>query len=371
MSMTQKINFSDPALSSIEEKVVGGERLSFNDGVTLFRSFDLLGIGYLANIVREKLNDNKAYYIYNRHINYTNICENRCRFCAFGRDKGESGAFTLGLDEVLDKALPATNEPITEFHIVGGLNPDLPFSYYLDMLRRLKKLFPHIHLQAFTAVEIDYFSRISGLSLEDTFKELIAAGLGSLPGGGAEVFSPRIRQVLCPKKISGEKWLEVMQAAHKLGIKSNATMLYGHIETPEERVDHLIKLRGLQDKTGGFMTFIPLAFHPKNTQLTQLPPTTGFLDLKTLAISRLMLDNFPHIKAFWIMLGLKLAQLSLSFGVDDLDGTVMEEKITHAAGAQTAQGISRQELIQMIKEAGCIPIERDTVYNLIPKTSSS
>ena len=368
--MSTEINFSDAALKTMEEKIRAGERLSFADGLTLFKSHDLLGIGYLANIVRERFNDNRTYFIYNRHINYSNTCENRCYFCAFSRDRAEPGAFTLSLAEVLEKASQVAKEPITEFHIVGGLNPDLPFSYYLDMLRELKKLYPQVHLQAFTAVEVDYFSRIAGLSLEDTLKELATAGLGSLPGGGAEVFSPRVRQALCPKKISGERWLEVMQAAHHLGIKSNATMLYGHIETPEERIDHLMKLRELQDKTQGFMTFIPLAFHPQNTQLAHLPPTTGFLDLKTLAISRLMLDNFPHIKAFWIMLGLKLAQLSLSFGVDDLDGTVIEEKITHAAGAQTAQGVSQQELIQVIEEAGRIPVERDTVYNLIPKTSS-
>jgi aminodeoxyfutalosine synthase len=363
--MSENFNFSDPDLLKIKEKVLKGERLSFDDGLILHRSYDLLGIGYLANMVREKLNDNRAYYIYNRHINYTNICENRCKFCAFSKDPDEPGAFSLSIDEIVEKAMEVSQEPVTEFHIVGGLNPKLPFSYYLDMLRQLKELFPQVHLQAFTAVEIDYFSRISGLSLEATLKELMAAGLGSLPGGGAEVFSPRVREALCPKKISGKRWLEVMEIAHQLGIKSNATMLYGHIETPEEQIDHLIKLRELQDKTQGFMSFIPLAFHPHNTQLAHMVTTTGFKDLKTLAISRLMLDNFPHIKAFWIMLGLKLAQLCLSFGVDDIDGTVMEEKITHAAGAQTAQGISRQELIQLIEEAGRIPVERDTVYNIL------
>jgi len=363
--MAEEFPFADPRLNRIEEKIKDQERLSFEDGLILQQSKDLLGIGYLANLVRERMNGNRAYYVYNRHINYTNICENRCRFCAFSCDPHDPRAFTLTVDQVLEKALEVRNEPITEFHIVGGLNPELPFSYYLDLLRVLKSHFPQVHLQAFTAVEIDYLARLTGMSLEETLKELMAAGLGSLPGGGAEIFSSRVRGTLCPRKISAERWLEVMETAHRLGLKSNATMLYGHIETPEEQLDHLIRLRELQDRTHGFMSFIPLAFHPRHTQLDHLPGTTGFKDLKILAISRLMLDNFPHIKAFWIMLGLKLAQLSLSFGVDDLDGTVMEEKITHAAGAQTAEGVSRQELIYLIREAGRVPVERDTIYNQI------
>ena len=261
---------------------------------------------------------------------------------------------------------------MSEFHIVGGLHPDLPFQYYLDMLNSLKNKYPDVHIQGFTAVEIEYLARMAGLSIKDILIRLREAGLGSLPGGGAEVFAERVRKKICPEKISGEKWLNVHKTAHQIGMRSNATMLYGHIETVEERVDHLIKLRGLQDETNGFMSFIPLAFHPKNTELDSISlspsgvigeKTTGNLDLRVLAIARLMLDNFPHIKAFWIMVGPKLAQISLSFGVDDIDGTVVEEKITHSAGAETEQSLTKNELIRMIKEAGRIPVERDTLYN--------
>jgi len=358
-------------LKKIEEKVNNNQRLSFEDGVALFNSPDLLTIGYLANIVRERKNGDKAYFISNRHINHTNICVNRCRFCAFSKDSGEDGAYTMSVEDVLSSA-GEHSRGVSEFHIVGGLHPDLPFQYYLDMLSSLKNKYPDIHIQGFTAVEIEYLSRMAGLSIKDTLIKLRDAGLGSLPGGGAEVFAERVRKKICPEKISGEEWLNVHKTAHQIGMRSNATMLYGHIETIEERVDHLIKLRELQDETNGFMSFIPLAFHPKNTELDSISlspsgvigeKTTGNLDLRVLAIARLMLDNFPHIKAFWIMVGPKLAQISLSFGVDDIDGTVVEEKITHSAGAETEQSLTKNELIRMIKEAGRIPVERDTLYN--------
>ena len=358
--------FADPDLAPLYEKVINQERLDRKDGLTLYRSSDLLGVGYLANLVRRRLHGNKAYYIYNQHLNYSNICINGCKFCAFGKKAGEPGAYEMTMEEILARIRERLHEPITEIHIVGGLHPDLPFSYYLDMLTGIKALRPRVHLQAFTAVEIAHLAEIAGLSIADTFAALKEAGLGSLPGGGAEVFSPRIRGDLCPTKLSPEGWLEVCQTAHRSGLNTNATMLYGHLETLEERVDHLIHLREAQDETGGFLTFIPLAFHPKHTQLKDLGETTGFDDLKNLAVARLMLDNFPHIKAFWVMIGPKLAQLSLAFGADDIDGTVMEERITHMAGAQTPQGLSRPQLLHMIREAGCEPVERDTLYNVIP-----
>ncbi len=355
----------DGNLSDIFEKILVGERLSREDGIRLYQSDDLLQIGCLADLVKQRKTGNYVYFINNRHINPTNICINRCKFCAFSRDKKDLDAYTMSLDEIMEAALESAPSGITELHIVGGLHPDLPFTFYLEMVKGLRKALPHVHIQAFTAVEIDYFSRISGLSTEGVLRQLKDVGLGSLPGGGAEIFSERARKKAWKKKISGSRWLEIMRTAHKLGVKSNATMLYGHIETIEERVDHLIRLRSLQDETGGFQAFIPLAFHPKNTELSRLSFTTGRDDLKTLAIARLMLDNFDHIKAFWIMIGIKLAQISLAFGVDDIDGTIVEEKITHAAGAETPEAISKSALIKSIKDAGRTPVERDTVYNIL------
>lgn len=352
----------DPHLLPVAEMVRAGQRLSFEEGVTLFRSRDLLGVGYLANIVQDRMNGNRTYFICNRHVNYTNICINRCRFCAFGKEAGAPGAYTMDIEEVLARAAQPLETRVREFHIVGGAHPELPFSYYLEMLRSLRDRFPDVHLQAFTAVEIGHMADRAGLSVSEVLRQLQEAGLGSLPGGGAEVFSPRVRGELCPEKMSGTRWLEVMRAAHRQGIRSNATMLYGHVETIEERIDHLLKLRELQDETGGFQSFIPLAFHPQNTRLAHLPGPTGQDDLKMLAVSRLLLDNFSHIKAFWIMLGMKVAQLSLFFGVDDLDGTVVEEKITHAAGARTAERVARDELVRLIREAGRIPGEESTAW---------
>lgn len=351
----------------ILQKAGHGERLSFDDGIRLFRSNDILHIGHMANIVRERKNGNRAYYITNRHINYSNICKNRCKFCAFSRDKEEAGSYEMALEEIMEKAMAAVEEGATELHIVGGLHPDIPFDFYVKMLREIHESCPDVHIQAFTAVEIEHLSQIARLSVRQTLKVLKEAGLGSLPGGGAEVFSPKIREQLCPEKLSGEGWLQVMRDAHALGLRSNATMLYGHVETPEDRISHLMKLRELQDETGGFLAFIPLAFHPKNTELSNSSGTTAMLDLKVISISRLMLDNFDHIKAYWIMLGIKLSQVSLSFGVDDIDGTVQEEKITHAAGAETPEALSVREIIKLIKEAGREPVERDTLYNPIKR----
>jgi len=357
--------FQDPDLRSIYDKVTAKVRLDREDGLALFESADLLGVGALAQVVRQRLHGHRAFYIYNQHINYSNICINGCKFCAFSRKAGEPGAYEMSLEEIFAKIEARRHEPITEIHIVGGCHPDLPFSFYLEMLRGIKRLRPAVHLQAFTAVEVAHLSDRAGLNVADTLLALKEAGLGSLPGGGAEVFSPRIRQNLCPEKLSPEGWLGVAQTAHRLGLNSNATMLYGHLETLEERVDHLIRLRQAQDETHGFLAFIPLAFHPQNTGLSELSGPSAIDDLKTLAVSRLLLDNIPHLKAFWVMLGPKLAQISLCFGVDDVDGTVMEERITHMAGAQTPQGLTRAQLRGLIREAGCEPVERDTLYRMV------
>ncbi|MCF6156968.1 MAG: aminofutalosine synthase MqnE [wastewater metagenome] len=349
----------------ILKKAEQGERLNFEDGVRLFQSDDILHIGHVANTIRERKNGNNAYYIINRHINYSNVCKNRCKFCAFGRDQEEAGAYVMDRKEILEKAIAAVEEGATELHIVGGLHPELPFNFYVNIIREIHETCPEVHIKAFTAVEIEHLSHRAQLSVRETLKILKEAGLGSLPGGGAEIFSLKVREQLCPEKLSGEGWLRVMREAHNQGLRSNATMLYGHIETPGDRVNHLIALRELQDETGGFMAFIPLAFHPKNTGLSNRFSTTAMLDLKVISISRLLLDNFDHIKAYWIMLGTKLSQVSLSFGVDDIDGTIQEEKITHAAGAETPEALSVHEIRRLIQEAGRDPRERDTLYSPI------
>lgn len=362
----EKLLRSSP-LYDILKKVELGERLSFEDGVRLFRSNDILHIGHAANIVRERKNGNKTFYIVNCHINYSNICKNHCKFCAFGKDKEEAGSYAMDMEEILEKAVTAAEKGVTELHIVGGLHPDLPFDFYVEMVHKIHEVCPDVHIQGFTAVEIDHLSQRAKLPIRQTLKILKEAGLGSLPGGGAEIFSQNVREHLCPEKLSGEGWLQIMGEAHAQGLRSNATMLYGHIETPEDRVHHLVRLRDLQDETGGFMSFIPLAFHPKNTELASHSGTTAVLDLKVISISRLMLDNFEHIKAFWVMLGIKLSQISLHFGVDDIDGTVQEEKITHAAGAETPQVLSIHEITRLIAETGREPVERDTLYNTVKR----
>jgi aminodeoxyfutalosine synthase len=348
----------------IKDKILSSRRLTRADGIALFKSNDLLSLGRMAAHVAERKNGKRVHFVQNMHINPTNICINRCKFCAFSRSKGEPGAYEMSIDDILNKARHA-GKGVREFHIVSGLHPDLPFAWYLEMLGALKIEFPKIHLKAFTAVEIDYLQKLSGLSVTETLKQLRDAGLDSLPGGGAEIFNATVRNTLCAEKISGDRWLEVIEAAHEIGLKSNATMLYGHIENYEHRIDHLLKLRGLQDRTGGFQAFIPLSFHSLNTEIRKSAYTTGFDDLKTLAISRLMLDNFDHIKAYWVMLGEKIAQVSLNFGVDDLDGTVVEEKITKAAGGTTDGSMTRDEIVHLIQQADRTPVERDTVYNVV------
>ncbi|SFR10046.1 aminofutalosine synthase MqnE [Desulfoscipio geothermicus] len=354
-------------LENIAAKVAAGERLTREDGVKLYQSNDLLAIGKMADLVRKRKNGTNTFFIVNRHINHTNVCINRCKLCAFGRDANAPGAYTMSLDEIEAKARASANSGISEIHIVGGLNPELKLDYYVDMLQRVRRVLPGVVIQSFTAVEIDYLAQLHGMTHHAVLRALQEAGLDSLPGGGAEIFAPRVREIICSKKINGDKWLAVHRAAHELGMRTNATMLYGHVETIEERVDHLLRLRELQDRTGGFLTFIPLAFHPKNTALEPmgLAGTTGYDDLKTLAVARLLLDNFDHIKAFWVMVGPKMAQVSLSFGVDDLDGTVVEEKIAHDAGAETGQSMAKSELVRMIKNAGFCPVQRDTLYNVV------
>ncbi len=366
--LSKQLILEDKRLEPIAAKVMAGERLTYDDGIALYRSHDLLAIGWLANHVREQKNGNVCYFNINRHINPTNVCVAHCRLCAFGRDPDAPGAYTYAVDEAVQRAASGYDESVTEFHIVGGLHPTLTFDYYLDLLRALKQRFPQVHLKAFTMVEVAYLAKIAKLSNRDTLLKLKEAGLDSHPGGGAEIFHPRVRKVICDHKISGEMWLRIARTAHELGLHSNATMLYGHIETEEERVDHLLKLRALQDETRGFVCFIPLAFHPANTALSHLPPTTGMLDLKNIAVSRLLLDNFPHIKAYWIMLTPPIAQVALRFGADDIDGTVVEEKIYHDAGAQTPQSLRRSQLLRLIREAGREPVERDTLYRAVTRT---
>lgn len=352
-------------LGHILEKVNAGGRLNLDEGRQLYNSNDILALGYLANIVRNRMNGDNTYFIYNQHINYSNICSNLCKFCAFGREKDSELAYEMSVEEVKQKVRDRLDEPITEVHMVGGIHPDLPFDYYLQLLRGIKEVKPSVHIQAFTCVEIAHLAGLAGKSVSETLQLLMDAGLGSLPGGGAEVFSPRIREATCEKKLPGTEWLEISKTAHRQGLHTNATMLYGHIETIEERLEHLQALRDAQDETKGFLAFIPLSFHPKNTAMSELSKTTGVDDLKNVAVARLFLDNFPHIKAYWVMIGPQMAQIALSFGADDMDGTVKEEVITHMAGAETDQAIGSTTLVRLIKQAGRIPVQRDTLYNVI------
>jgi aminodeoxyfutalosine synthase len=371
VGMAHDFQTDDARLRRIHEKVLARERLNPEEALTLYRAGDILAVGWLANHVRERMHGNHTYFNVNRHINPTNVCVAACRLCAFGRTKDAPGAYTMALEEAWQTAASGYSEAVTEFHIVGGLHPDLPFEYFLDLVRGLKERFPQVHIKAFTMVEVAYLARRAKLSIRETLEQLKAAGVDSLPGGGAEIFADRIRHIICDHKIDGDQWLETARMAHQLGMRSNATMLYGHIEGDEDRVDHLLKLRALQDETGGFQTFIPLAFHPANTPLEHLPTTTGLNDIRQIAVSRLVLDNFAHIKAYWQMLSPKIAQISLRFGADDLDGTVIEEKIYHDAGATTPQGLRREELVRLIREAGREPVERDTLYRPVVRTETS
>lgn len=350
-------------IAGLKKKIQAGVRISDAEALALFDSHDLLAIGELAAQANQIKNADKVYFNVNRHINYTNLCVNRCTFCAFSKGVEDEGCYTLALNDILEKASEAAAAGATEIHMVGGLHPDLPFDFYLEMLAALKADSPELHIKAFTAVELDYFSKLTSQSIEQVLQELQVAGLESMPGGGAEIFSKPVRDIICPEKISGERWLEIIEQVHNSGLKSNATMLFGHVEKYADRVDHLARLRALQDKTGGFQAFIPLPFQPDNTRVPGAHGVSGIDALKTLAISRIYLDNFQHIKAYWVMLGLKTAQVALSFGVNDIDGTVIEEKIGHEAGAESPQALSRDELLNLIRVAGKKPVERDTLYN--------
>ncbi|MGB2627347.1 MAG: aminofutalosine synthase MqnE [Candidatus Acidiferrum sp.] len=363
-----ELTITDAKLRPIADKVLAGERLPFDDGVTLYKTPDLLAVGWLANYLREKRHGDVTYYNVNRHINPTNICVAHCKLCAFGRDPDSPGAYAFTLEEMYERAAKGVREGATEFHIVGGLHPDLPFEFFLELIRGLKARHPHVHLKAFTMVEVHYFARITRITVDQTLAKMKEAGVDSCPGGGAEVFHPRVRRLICDHKVSGQMWLNMAKKAHRIGLRSNATMLYGHVETMEERVDHLVKLREAQDDTHGFVAFIPLAFHPDNTPLSHIPKPTGYDDLRNIAVSRLMLDNFDHIKAYWVMLTPSIAQIALRFGANDMDGTVVEEKIYHDAGAHTAEFTPRSELERLIRAAGRIPVERDTLYNKIDRS---
>ncbi len=349
-------------LAAIEKKIGSGKRITEKDALALFASDDIFTLGELASSALRKLNPKEfVYYVRNFHVNPTNICVNRCRFCAFSRSKGEEGAYELTIEEIIRKLRGAPG--FDEVHIVGGLHPDWPFRHYLDLLKAVKKEFPQAGIKAFTAAEVDYMARISALPLKEVLIALKESGLDLMPGGGAEIFHPEVRNSLCPEKLSGDRWLAVMRAAHKAGIKTNATMLYGHIENYRHRVSHLKKIRDLQDETGGFLAFIPLPYQPM-TEIGGESPS-GIEDLKCIAASRLFLDNIAHIKAYWVMLGEKLSQVALLFGADDLEGTVMEEKIAHMAGAKTKQGLTEDELRHIINRAEKIPARRDSFYRTI------
>ena len=352
----------DPSLRPVAAKLALGQRLDLADGLALMASQDLIGLGALAHAARLAKNGRQAYYVVNRHVNYSNVCVNHCAFCAFWREAGQEGAYTLTPEQAAAQAGAGGDLALAELHVVGSCHPDLPWDYYPSLLEALGQAQPGAALKAFTAVEIDHLARVAGLEVDQVLARLQEAGLVAMPGGGAEVFSPRVRAALCPRKISGARWLEVSAAAHARGIPTNATLLYGHMETAQERVEHLLALRDQQDQSQGFNAFIPLAFHPGNTRLSHLPSTTALDDLRVIATSRLLLDNFPHIKAYWVMLGPKLAQAALNFGADDLDGTIVEERITHSAGATTAPGLTEEELRAMILAAGFTPVRRDCFY---------
>jgi aminodeoxyfutalosine synthase len=354
----------DAALDRIREKVLSGRRLGFEDGVALYRTHDLLGLGQLANHVREQRHGDAAYFVWNTHVNHTNVCVATCDFCAFAAKPGDERGYTMSIDDVC-RNVAGLHPSVREVHIVGGLHAGLPFSYFTDMMRAIKAVRPQIHIKAFTAVEVFFFHRLYRMSVEDVLSRLKEAGLDSMPGGGAEIFAKETRDKIIKGKADAAQWLDVMRKAHRLGIPTNATMLYGHVESVEDRVDHLLRLRELQDETGGFVTFIPLAFQPWEAPAMKLPETTGFDDLKAIAVARLLLDNFPHIKSYWIMITPRLAQVGLSFGADDIDGTVTEEKIAHDAGASTPQLMTVHDLVRLVREAGRRPVERDTVFNVV------
>jgi aminodeoxyfutalosine synthase len=363
--------FDDVGIGSIHRKISAGQRLTLADGEQLFACPDVLAVGALAHMVRRQRHGKITYYVVNQHLNYSNICINGCRFCAFGKPLGDPQTFQFSLEDVRRKVSERLDDSITEIHMVGGCHPSLPLQYYEELLQEIKRLRPGTWVKAFTAVEIAHMAKLENLSTDVVLRRLKAAGLDMLPGGGAEIFSPRVRSLLCPEKLSGGEWLAVMREAHEMGLRSNATMLYGHVESTRERLEHLIALRRLQDDTGGFVCFIPLPFQSGKTAIVPRTASTAVDDLKTMAVSRLMLDNFPHVKAYWIMLTLKLAQVALHFGADDLDGTVIEEKIGHMAGASSEPFLTRDELEHAIRSAGFDPVERNCFFEPVGAASQA
>jgi aminodeoxyfutalosine synthase len=355
-------------MAEVRDKVEAGWRLSFDDGLFLDREADLFTLGELANHVRERKNGNVTYYNVNEHLNPTNVCVYRCTFCAFRADLKSARGYVMTDDQIVQRAREAHERGCTELHIVGGLHHQMPYEWYRDIIRLIHDAYPDLHLKAWTAVEWDWFSRLTGRPTRELLAEMKEMGLGSLPGGGAEIFHPEVRSKICEHKADAEEWLRIHREAHELGLRSNATMLFGHIEKSEHRIDHLVRLRQLQDQTRGFQTFIPLAFHPENTRLSHIAKPSGLTDLRVMALSRLMLDNFPHIKAYWVMLGIQTAQVALSYGADDLDGTVVHEKIYHDAGSDSPQELSIAQIRRLIEEGGRTPVERDTLYHEVIRT---
>ncbi len=362
-SARTRASLVDDRLDDIRAKVEAGQRLTGEEGVRLFYARDVKPVFEMANLVRERKNGNKAYYVINMHLNYSNVCVDTCMFCAFGKRPGEAGAYAMDMDEILERASYLKDCGPAEVHIVGGLHPDLPYHFYMDQVRNIKARYPNLHIKAYTAVEIAYFAQLAGKSIRDVLSDMKEAGVESIPGGGAEIFAERARRKICADKITADEWLDVHRTAHSLGFRTNSTMLCGHIETMEERVDHLLRLRSLQDETGGFMALVPLVFHPDNTQLHKIPMMESEEILLNIAVSRLMLDNFDHIKAYWIQIGPDLAEQALWCGADDFDGTILEERITHMAGARSPKGLAESHIVDRIRKTGRVPVRRDCFYN--------
>lgn len=361
-----RFDFAALGLRDVVDKLDARERLDAADGERLFACPDLHALGWLANRDRERRHGDLTFYNFNLRLEATNVCVASCLFCSFARLKpGDAGAYTMSLEQVFNKLRERADQPLTEVHVVNGLHPDLPFDYYLDLLRGLKAIRPSIHLKCFTAVEIAFFSEIYDMTDEAVLRALMDAGLDSLPGGGAEIFAERARKKISHDKADADRYLAIHRLAHGLGMRSNVTMLYGHIETDAERVDHMLRARALQDETGGFQAFIPLAFHPDNNQMRKLPAPSATDTIRVHAVARLMCDNIPHVKAFWIATGVDVAQISLWYGVDDLDGTVQEERIYHMAGARTPETLTTADIRRLIRAAGRQPVERDTLYNVV------
>ena len=358
-------------LDDIYQKVMDHQRLTPEDGIRLFDTRDLTSVGFMANLVRERLHGDRSFFVRNRQLNPTNVCEYSCMFCSFYRREGEEGGYTMTMEQIAQRVREGVKNGIQEIHITSGLHPSLPFSYYTDMLHTIKETAPYLHIKGFTAVEIEYYANHYKMNLRTVLEKLIEAGLEAMPGGGAEIFADRVRKKICDEKSTAEGWLAVHEIAHELGLMTNATLLYGHIETYEERVDHLMRLRNLQDASRSkgskaqFNTFIPLKYQHENNRLKNLPEVSAFEDLKMIAVPRLMLDNFPNIKAYWVVIGKRMAQIALSYGANEIEGTILEEKIMSMAGTDSAHGMTEPELIKLIKDAGRQPIERDALYNVI------